>query len=239
MRKLIAAAVLAGGLVVVGGSAAYADPGKTFNKELAECVHDALHDNGLAENVDKGTAAEYKDFANALEDCKKAPSLLTPALSEIIWGAIAFAIVAFMLMKFAFPALKKTMKAREERIRSDLESAEQAREEARAEKARYEQQLSEGRAEAHRIVEQAREDAERVRTDLTARAETEAAEIRSRAQEDMRLVSERAMSDLQGRVTDLSIELAEKIVEHNLDHDTQTALVESYISSVGSGNGGS
>jgi F0F1-type ATP synthase membrane subunit b/b' len=43
------------------------------------------------------------------------------------------------------------------------------------------------------------------------------------------------MSDLQHQVTDLSIELAEKIVERNLDPDTQRALVESYISSVGTG----
>ena len=42
------------------------------------------------------------------------------------------------------------------------------------------------------------------------------------------------MADLQGRVAELSIELAEKVVEHNLDRDTQTALIESYINQVGS-----
>jgi F0F1-type ATP synthase membrane subunit b/b' len=42
------------------------------------------------------------------------------------------------------------------------------------------------------------------------------------------------MADLQSRVADLSIELAERIVERSLDRDTQLALVESYISEVGS-----
>ena len=53
-------------------------------------------------------------------------------------------------------------------------------------------------------------------------------------QEDIRLATERAMADLQGRVAELSIELAEKVVEHNLDRDTQIALIENYINQVGS-----
>jgi F-type H+-transporting ATPase subunit b len=73
-----------------------------------------------------------------------------------------------------------------------------------------------------------------VRKDLIARAEADAADIRSRAQDDIRLATERALADLQGRVAELSIELAEKVVERNLDRDTQIALIESYINQVGS-----
>ena len=42
------------------------------------------------------------------------------------------------------------------------------------------------------------------------------------------------MSDLQGRVAELAVELAEKVVERNLDRQTQIALIESYINQVGS-----
>src|SRR5919106_1637586 len=81
---------------------------------------------------------------------------------------------------------------------------------------------------------------DRIREDLerAERAQTEAAEIRARAQEDARLAGERAAAELQRRVADLSIELAERIVERNLDRDTQLALVERYIDEVAtSGNG--
>ena len=47
--------------------------------------------------------------------------------------------------------------------------------------------------------------------------------------DDIRLATERAQADLQASVKDLSIELAEKVVEHNLDADTQRALIDSYI----------
>jgi F-type H+-transporting ATPase subunit b len=233
MRRLLAAGVLAGGFVLAVGSPAHAeDPGKKEGKELFECVEKAVEQN-KADIQDKKNP-DVQPFKQDLEDCRKAKSLITPALPEIIWGSIAFAVVAFMLIKLAFPALRKGLKAREEKIREDLEAAERAKEEARAEKARYDQQLGDARAEAARIIEQARQAAEGVRTDLVARAAAEVAELRARTQEDVRLATERATSDLQQRVGDLSIELAEKIVERNLDRDTQRALVDSYIESVGS-----
>jgi F-type H+-transporting ATPase subunit b len=231
IRSFVLAGMLAG--VVVLGSvapASAADPGTKQGKELRDCVEKALTDT--KSDAAKGS---YTSFKNALEDCNKAKSIITPAVPEMIWGGIAFAIVAFVLMKFAFPGIKKSLAARQDKIRGDLEGAEAARREAEEEKTRYESQLGDARAEGNRIVEQAREAAEQVRRDVLAKAEADAAEVRSRAQSDAQLASARAMDDLQRRVADLSIELAEKIVERNLDHDTQLALVESYISSVGNG----
>jgi F-type H+-transporting ATPase subunit b len=197
-------------------------------EELVECVEHSLEDNERAiEDHD------YEGFENDLEDCKKAKSLVTPALPEIIWGGLAFLIVLGVLMKFAFPALKKGLKDREDKIREDLESASRSREEAETEAATYRAQIGDARSEANVIVEEARADAERIRREVVARAETEAADIRERAQEDIRLAQERAMSDLRAQVTDLSIDLAERVVERNLDRDTQVALIDSYINSVG------
>lgn len=231
VRRFVLAGLIAGGVVVAAQSPVAAeDPGKKVGKELVECVEEALANNeGAIEKKD------YDSFENALEDCKKAPGLIAPAIPELIWGSAAFAIVAFALMKFAFPAIKKSLKAREEKIRGDLEAAEVARVGAEEERAKYEAQLAEARGEGNRIVEEARQAAEEVRRDLIAKAEADAADVRSRAQEDIGLLNERAMTDLQQRVGDLSIELAEKIVERNLDRETQRALVESYISSVGNG----
>jgi F-type H+-transporting ATPase subunit b len=231
IRKLLAAVLLAGALVVaVAAPASAQDPGKKSGKELVDCVEKALTDN-------KSSIAkkDYTSFQNDLDNCRKASSLLTPQGSEIIWGALAFAIVAFALMKFGFPAIKKTLQAREDRIRDDLEHASTAKDEAEAELSQYRSQLANARSEATQIVEDARVTAETVRRDLIAKAEGDAAEIRNRAQDDIRLAQERALADLRGQVADLSIELAEKVVERNLDRDTQVALIENYINTVGNG----
>jgi F0F1-type ATP synthase membrane subunit b/b' len=41
------------------------------------------------------------------------------------------------------------------------------------------------------------------------------------------------MGEIRGQVSTLAIELAEKVVEANLDQATNTRLIESYITQVG------
>src|SRR5450759_4434110 len=126
IRTLLAGGLLAATvLIAVPTPALAADPGTTAGKDLVACVQKALKANGPA--IAK---SQHTGFQNDLDNCRKATSLFTPAAPELIWGAIAFVIVAFALMKFAFPAMKKGLKAREEKIRGDLEAAERAREEA-------------------------------------------------------------------------------------------------------------
>lgn len=225
IRRFLVAGLLAAGVVAAMPSVASA--ATDHNQEVFDCVESAIKDNTTGKTVD------YAAFKNSLDDCNKAKSLVSPALPEVFWGGIAFLIVLAVLMKFAFPALKKGLKDREDKIRDDLESASRAREEAEAEAAQYRAQIGDARSEGNVIVEEARADAERIRREVVARAETEAADIRERAQEDIRLAQERAVSDLRAQVADMSIGLAEKVVEHNLDRDTQIALIESYINSVG------
>jgi F-type H+-transporting ATPase subunit b len=221
IRRLLAAMLLGGAMLFALAQPASADPSVEANKELRECLEKAL----------EGSNA---DLQNAQEDCHKAKSIVVPALPELIWGSIAFLIVLGVLVKFAFPALKKTMQDRQDKIRNDLEGAEAAKAEAERERDDYRQKIQDSRQEAVGILEAARGDAERVRADIIARAETEANEIKARANDDIRLATERAQADLQSSMKDLSIELAEKVVEHNLDADTQRALIDNYIAQVGS-----
>jgi F-type H+-transporting ATPase subunit b len=168
------------------------------------------------------------------DDCQKAPNPLVPGKNEIIWGSLAFLVLLGMMWKFGVPAVKNMEQAREERIRNDLEGAEKARTEAEAEKAQYLAQIAGAREEAGRIIEEARQSAEQVRRDLIARAEAEAAEVRQRAEADIEVQRQRALTELRGDVAQLSIDLAERIVERNLDRDTQRQLVDSFIDQVGS-----
>ncbi len=179
---------------------------------------------------------EKLDAGGTIDDCQKAPSPILPAANEVIWGSISFVILFLFLWKFGLPPVRKMMEAREERIRTDLEKAETAKTDSERVLEEYRAQLADARNEGARILEEARQAADQMRRDLISRAEADAAELRGRAQEDIRLAGERALADLRTRVADLSIELAEKIVERNLDRDTQVALIENDINEVGSAN---
>jgi F-type H+-transporting ATPase subunit b len=163
----------------------------------------------------------------------KAKNPIVPEGKEILWAAVAFVIVFSLLAWKAWPAIKKGLQDREDKIRGDLEHAESVRQQADTELANYQRQLADSRNEGGRIIEEARQSAEQVRKDLIARAEADAAEIRARAQDDIRAASDRAMADVQSKVSDLSIELAERIVQHSLDKATQIQLIENYINEVG------
>jgi F-type H+-transporting ATPase subunit b len=165
--------------------------------------------------------------------------LILPDFAELVWGAILFAAVLFVLNKVAFPALKKGIAQREEKIQGDLEEAEKAKAEANKQLEDYKKQLADARGEANRIIEEARQSAEQVRKDLVAKAEQEAQQIVERAQEQITAERNRTVQELQTTIADLSIELASKVVGRSLDDKSQRELVDAYISEVATmSNGG-
>src|SRR5262249_22273422 len=148
----------------------------------------------------------------------------------------AFLVLLVAMWKWGVPAVKNMERAREERIRTDLETAEKARTDAEAAAAQYRGQIGDALSEGARIVDEARQAADRVAQDIRARAEADANEIRTKAAEDISLQRERALADLRQAVASMSVELASKIVERNLDPATQQQLIDSYIASVGRSN---
>ena len=154
---------------------------------------------------------------------------ILPATNEIVWGALSFLILLFFMVRKGFPAVKKGMDARADKIRASLAEAEKAKDEADTILQEYRSQLADAKTEAARIIEAARQDADRVRQELRKQAEAEVAEIRERATADINTHVDRVKANLRTEVARLSIELAEKVVERNLDRESNMALVESFI----------
>ncbi len=165
---------------------------------------------------------------HAVEAEEKVNPIL-PAMNEVIWGAISFLVLLFFMVRRGFPAVKKGMDARAEKIRASIAEAEKAKDEADTILEEYRRQLADAKGEAARIIEAARQDSDRVRQELRKQAEAEVAEIRERAMADINTHVDRVKANLRTEVARLSIELAEKVVERNLDRDTNMALIESFI----------
>ena len=158
---------------------------------------------------------------------------ILPSVPELVWGILSFAVVFAVMAKFAFPAVKNGMDARTERIRETLDSAEKAKSDAQGVLDEYQRQLADAKNESNRIIEEARQTAEALRRDLMAKAESDAAEVRQRATQDIELAKDRAMAELRTQLTQLTIELAEKVVRRNIDRDANAALIDDYINSIG------
>ena len=163
----------------------------------------------------------------------KASNPILPVWNEIIWGGAAFAILFIVMAKFAYPAIQKVMDARSEKIQSDLDAADSARSDAESLRGEYDAKLAEAQAEAARIIEAARSDAEQVRQDRIAAIEPEIAEKRAQAAADIEAAKDLALTDLRAQVTSLAVGAAEQVVRSSLDEAAHARLVDDYIESVG------
>ena len=138
---------------------------------------------------------------------------ILPETNEIIWGAVGFLVVFGFLAWKGYPAIKKGMNARTERIRGDLDAAEAQRTEADEVLAEYQAQLADARTEAARIIEEARQAADEVKADAAvAKAEADVAELRAKAAADIEAAKAQAIADLRGEVASLAIGAAEQVV---------------------------
>jgi F-type H+-transporting ATPase subunit b len=163
---------------------------------------------------------------------------LYPHATELIVGAIAFAVLFIFMWRWVLPRVGKLLDERRQKIQGDLEKAEGARRESEAELARYREQLANAREEANRIIEEGRKTAEQLRTDLQAKAEEEARATVSRATEEIRAERDRVLRELSSQVGQIAVELAERVVQKELDKTTQQKLIDEFIEQVsGSGNG--
>ena len=176
---------------------------------------------------------EQLEAGESIDSCQKAPNPLLPETHEIVWGTFGFVVVLLGMWKFALPAMKTTLDARADRIKSDLDAAEAQKSEAEGILSEYRTQLADARNESSRIIEEARQTADELKRELQARAEADIAEMRTRAAADIEAAKVQAIADLRGEVTALAIGAAEQVVERNLDRDTNVALIESYINQVG------
>lgn len=166
----------------------------------------------------------------AAEEADAGIQLILPAGAELVYGAVSFLIVYVVLRWLAFPRINQLLEDRGAAIQGRLEEAEQKLAEAEKTRRRYERQLSEAEDEADRIIEEAKQTGESLRQDIVAKAEAEAASIVERAQNEVANERDRALQELRGDVGQVSVELAARIVEKELDPNAHQALVDEYIS---------
>ncbi len=157
-------------------------------------------------------------------------------LKEVLWGTLAFLVVAFLLWKYARKPAAEFFSGRISGIAEELDSATQERLVAEGERDRIKAALADSDSEAARIIEDARRSADQLTADIAARAEADAVALRERATADLASTRAQAESDLAGELSRLSLGAAERVVERSLDDAAQQRLIDDYISQVGSQN---
>jgi F-type H+-transporting ATPase subunit b len=161
---------------------------------------------------------------------------IIPNPAELIPALISFAIVFFVLSKFAWPAISQMLDQRADTIRDGLERAEAARIEAERLLEEYKATMAEARKEAGTILQQAKQSAESTRAEAHAKAAAEYDDLLVKAREAIEGEKRAAIAELQQSVADISVAVAGKLIGAELSTEDHMKVIEKYVSEAGSLN---
>ena len=166
----------------------------------------------------------------ASEGGEESGNMLLPETSDLVWGTVAFLIIAVVLLRYALPRFTKVLDERTRRIEEGLELADKAKEDQ-----------TNAELKAARLVEDARRDAAKIREDAQAQAQEIVAAAREAAQGEagkaldaaerqIQADKQAAQISLRTDVGLLASSLAEKIVGEQLkDTELSARVIDRFL----------
>jgi len=151
----------------------------------------------------------------------------------VLVAIVQFAILFFLLQRFLWGPIQKTLQARADRIREGLENAEAAKRERTQMQAEVERLLAEARREASAIAERTTQAAEAAATEIRAQAKAEGDRLRERAKTDAEQLHQQALSQLRAEVASMAVLAASRILGKEVDAKTHQALIERSLDEAG------
>jgi len=137
--------------------------------------------------------------------------------SLIFWEILSFAILFFVLYKYAFPGILSALEEREKKIKDSLDEAERHRSEAEQKLKEYEAKLNTAAKEAEGILAATKERAQRLMEENEQRMIAEAERIRGDTTREIDQERRKAIQDIRAQTTDMALMVAEKVVQRSLN----------------------
>ncbi|WP_163655037.1 F0F1 ATP synthase subunit B [Listeria sp. PSOL-1] len=154
-------------------------------------------------------------------------------MGDSLFTLFTFAVLLVLIRIFAWKPLMKIMKEREEHIASEIDSAEESRNQAESLLAEQKDVLQKARIEAQTMIENAKQLGEKEREEIIKTARTESERLKEEAKDDIKREKEDAITALREQVGSLSVLIASKVIEKNLDEKSQNELIQNYIERLG------
>jgi F-type H+-transporting ATPase subunit b len=155
--------------------------------------------------------------------------LLNPNPGLIFWTALTFLIVLLILRKIAWGPIVSMLEERSKGIQSAIDRAHSAKDEAESILKKNRELLAKADAEAEKIIREGREFADKVRSELTEKAQVESQKMIAAAKDEIEQEKRRALDVLRNEVADMAVKGAEKILRATLDAEKQKGVVNDMI----------
>lgn len=147
----------------------------------------------------------------------------------ILWTVVTFVFLLLILKKIAWKPILNSLNQRENFIKESLEKADKAQKEAEKLIADNKVSLIKAEEDAQKIVEQSREYAEQLKTQILDESKLQAKKLIEDASIEIERKNNEAFNKLKDQVADIAVNAAEKILRENLDKEKQIKLVNKYM----------
>lgn len=162
-------------------------------------------------------------------DINKHQDLLTINWN-LIFSIITVLVLILILKHFFFEKVKKFMDERKAKVEEKFQKAEEAENQAREKLDEYNEILAGAEKEKRVIIADAMENAKLQANSVLDEARKEAADIREKSRLQIEREKIAARKEIHNEVGDLAVQLAEKILESELDEDAQASVIDEIIS---------
>jgi F-type H+-transporting ATPase subunit b len=152
--------------------------------------------------------------------------------ATFIFQLIIFLVLIFVVGRKILPPINAAMAERQERIRSSLDAADQARVDAVAADDERRAVLEAARHSAREVVAEANRTAEAVRIDFQTRGQAEYERIVDSAEAQVALARHRAVDEAANRVGEMAMDVVERVVGRRVSVEDHRDLIAEAVSAL-------
>lgn len=149
------------------------------------------------------------------------PSILTPDFGLLFWMLVAFLVVFVLLAKYGFPVIVKMVEDRKKFIDESLKNAREANEKLANIKSEGEDILRAAREQQAVILKEAMAARDNILKEAKEKAQREGQKLVEEAKAQIAVEKENAMREIRSQIGDLSIKIASKVVQRDMEQDEE------------------
>ena len=159
-------------------------------------------------------------------------TLLKPDIGLMFWTIVNFLILAFLLAKFAWKPLLKSLQEREDKIAGDVASAQNARQEAQRIQQELEARLESIAKESSAKIKEAAALGAKERENILSSAKEEATTLINQARVEIEAQTEKAIESVKKEVINTTMLAVKKVIGKEADAQTNAKLVEDLLKDI-------
>ncbi|MDE6087231.1 MAG: F0F1 ATP synthase subunit B [Oscillospiraceae bacterium] len=158
---------------------------------------------------------------------------LTIDVGTILFTLINTGLIFLAFKLILFKRVDAILEQRQQEVANTYQSADDAMASANSEKEKYAQAIANAKEEASGILSRAEKQAQKQSESLLEKAREEAQAVREKANRETQREKILARQELQGEISELAVELAQKIIEKEIAPEDHERLIDDFLKELG------